>query len=82
MLHIDYFNFRNHLTNTVDSSVIQVVSKGAFTAVRTVCVDADTILADAWVIHTLIHILREQKKISTYLKHIQDLHNWPLNSRD
>lgn len=50
------FNFREHLTNTVDSSVIQVVSEGAFAAERTVCVDADTILADAWVIQTLIHI--------------------------
>lgn len=50
------FNFREYLTNTVDSSVIQVVSEGAFAAERTVCVDADTILADAWVIQTLIHI--------------------------
>lgn len=47
---------RNHLTNTFDSSVIQVVSKGAFTAEWTICVDADAILADAWVIQTLIHI--------------------------
>lgn len=42
--------------NTVDSGVIQVVSEGAFTAERTICVDADTVLADTWVIQTLIHI--------------------------
>lgn len=50
------FNFRCHLTNTFDSSVIQVVSEGTFTAERTICVDADTILADSWVIQTLVHI--------------------------
>lgn len=56
MQQIVHFNYRNHLTNTFDSSVIQVVSKGAFTAERTIRVDADTILADAWVIQTLIRI--------------------------
>lgn len=49
-------NLEKHLTDTVDSSIIQVVSKGAFTAERTVCVDADTVLADAWVIQALVHI--------------------------
>lgn len=42
--------------NTFDSSVIQVVSKGTFTAERTICIDANTILADAWIIQTLIHV--------------------------
>lgn len=51
-----YFNCRKCLTNTVDSSVIQVVSERAFTAEGAICVDADTILADARVIQTLIHI--------------------------
>lgn len=66
MLQTVNFNFRKPLTNTVDSSVIQIVSEGTFTAERTVCVDADTVLADSWGIQTLIHILREQEKISTF----------------
>lgn len=52
----------NCLTNTVDSSVIQVVPEGAFAAERSIGVDADAVLADAWVIQTLIHICRKQEK--------------------
>lgn len=36
--------------NTFDSSIIQIVSKRTFTTEGAVCVDADTILADAWII--------------------------------
>lgn len=49
-------DFRKLLTNTLDSSVIQIVSKGAFAAERTICVDADAILANTRVIQTLVHI--------------------------
>lgn len=49
-------DFRKLLTDTLDSSVIQIVSKGAFTAERTICVDADAVLANTWVIQTLVHI--------------------------
>lgn len=54
--------FFDCLTDTVDSSVIQVVPKGAFAAERSIGVDADAVLADAWVIQTLIHICREPEK--------------------
>lgn len=56
ILMLQFVNIINHLTNTVDSSVIQVVSEGAFTAERAICIDADTILADSWIIQTFIHI--------------------------
>lgn len=36
--------------NTFDSGIIQIVSKRTFTTERTICVDADTILADSWII--------------------------------
>lgn len=52
----------NCLTNTVDSSVVQVVPKGAFAAEGSIGVDADAVLADAWVIQTLIHVCRKPAK--------------------
>lgn len=55
--------FFDCLTNTVDSSVIQVVPKGALAAERSVGVDADAVLADAWVVQTLIHVCREPEKV-------------------
>lgn len=55
------FVYRNHLTYAVNSSVIQVVPEGAFTAERTVRVDADTVLADTRVIQALVHICNENK---------------------
>ena len=60
-------NLRN-LTNTLDSCVVQVVTKGAFTAEGTVCVDADSILADTGVILTLVHIYRKQEKMIIYTR--------------
>lgn len=48
--------FRSHLTDTLDPGVIQVVSKGAFTAERAIRVDADAVLAHSWVFQTLIHV--------------------------
>lgn len=50
------------LTDAVDSGVIQVVSKGTFAAERAIGVDADTVLADSWVIQTLVHIYREKSR--------------------
>lgn len=53
-----------HLTDAVNASVIQVVSKGAFAAERPVCVDADAVLADARVIQTLVQIYREGQRVN------------------
>lgn len=36
--------------NTFDSSIIQIVSKRTLTTERAVCVDADPVLADSWII--------------------------------
>lgn len=60
-------NRRNHLTNTVDTSVVQIVSKGAFTSEWTICVDADAILADSRIIQTLVHIYRRQARFDLFL---------------
>lgn len=43
--------------NTVDPSVVQVVPEGTLAAERSIRVDTDTVLTDAWVVQTLIHIL-------------------------
>ena len=49
-------------TDTVDSSVVQVVTEGAFTAERAVRVDADAVLADAGVVQTLVHIYTQTRE--------------------
>lgn len=36
--------------NTFDSGIIQIVTKRTFTTERTISVDADSILADTWII--------------------------------
>lgn len=47
------------LTHTFDSSVIQVVAEGTFTAERAIGIDADAIFTR--VIQTLIHICKREK---------------------
>lgn len=46
----------SRLTDALDPGVIQVVSKGAFTAERAIRVDADAVLAHSGVFQTLIHV--------------------------
>lgn len=57
------------LTHAFDSSVIQVVAEGTFTAEGAISVDTCTIFT--WVIQTLIHICTREKDEVCYTGHMK-----------